>query len=184
MYKELQQQIQPRMLVILLVSLILLSITASLLYVLKKPYKELQQHQQTLLLLKNEMRTGVPLQNQIDTKQQHVDQLNLKLRGTGPQLPVNKMVPHVIGALDKLAEKHQLNLSSVKPGTPDFLFTFKELPFIVEISGDYFSLFAWLKDVENNLGPIVIKQFNIRPTNTGKVRTMTLTIVAYQFEEK
>lgn len=183
MYKAIQEQVQPRMLIILLVSIILMALISSYLYVIKKPFQSLRQFQQTLALLKNEVQTGIPMQNQIEIQQQVVKQLNHKLHGTGPKLPVNKMVAYVIGELDKIARYHQVNLSSVKPQNPEILFTFKELPFQVEIIGDYFSLFAWLKDVENNLGPIVIKKFDISPAGQDKERRMVLTIVAYQFED-
>lgn len=184
MYKALQEQVQPRTLVFLLVSLILMALAASYLYVIKNPFKDYRQYQQTLSLLKNEVQTGIPLQNQIETQQQLVEKLNIKLHGTGSKLAVNKMVAYVIGELDKIAKRHQVNLASVKPQNPETLFTFKELPFQVEISGDYFSLFAWLKDIENNLGPIVIRQFDLAAIGQDKQRKMLLTIVVYQFEDE
>jgi Tfp pilus assembly protein PilO len=184
MYKALQEQVQPRTLVFLLIALVLMAFAASYLYVIKNPFKDYRQHQQTLALLKNEVQTGIPLQKQIETQQLLVEKLNIKLHGTGPKLAVNKMVAYVIGELDKIAKRYQVNLASVKPQSPETLFTFKELPFQVEISGDYFSLFAWLKDVENNLGPIVIKQFDLSVEGKEKKRKMFLTIVAYQFEDE
>jgi len=184
MYKALQEQIQPRMLAILLVSLIVLSVLASFLYIIKEPFKNLRLQQETLTLLQREVQTGVPLQNQILMQQQLVDKLTTTLHGTGPKLAVNKMVAYIIGELDIIAGQHQVHLSSVKPQNPEHLFTFKELPFQVEISGNYFNLFAWLKDVEKNLGPIVIKQFTLSPYGKGKQIRMNLNIVAYQFEDK
>lgn len=184
MYKALQEQVQLRTLVFLLLSLIVMALLSSYLYVIKKPFQALRQNQQTLTLLQNEIQTGIPLQNQIQMQQQLVKQLTTKLQGTGPKTPVNKMVAYVIGELDKIASRHQINLSRVKPQPPQTLFTFKELPFQIEISGDYFNLYAWLKDVEKNLGPIVIKQFDISAIGVGKQRKIMLVIAAYQFEGK
>ena len=144
MYKALQEQVPPRMLIILLISIVLMALISSYLYVIKKPFQSLRQYQQTLALLENEVQTGIPLQNQIVIQQKLVEQLTFKLHGAGSKLPVNKRVAYVIGELDKIARYHQVNLSSVKPQNPETLFTFKELPFQVEINGDYFSLFAWL----------------------------------------
>ncbi len=183
MYRALQEQVQPRMLIIMLVSIIFLTLISSYLYVIKKPFLGLRQHQQTLSLLQGELQTGIPLQHKIKTQQQLVENLNQQLHGTGPKLPVNKMIAYVIGELDKIASRHQVNLSSVKPQTSKTMFSFKELPFQIEISGDYFNLFSWLKDVEHDLGPIVIKQFDISPLGRTNDRKMQLTIVAYQFED-
>lgn len=183
MYRLLQEQVQPRMLIIMLVSIVLMTVITSYLYVIKNPFKGLRQKQQTLSLLENELKTAVPLQNQIEKQQQLVGKLNTNLHGTGPKLSVNKMVAYVIGTLDKIASRHQVDLSSVKPQEAALLFTFKELPFQIEISGNYFSLFGWLKDVEKQLGPIVVKKFEISATgNDDDKRKMLLTIVAYQFE--
>ena len=185
MYKVLQEQIQPRMLMGLLVSIILMALLSSYLYVIKQPFNGFRQQQQTLTLLQDEVTTGIPLQNRIKSQQQLVKQLNTKLHGAGAEdLPTNKMVPHIIGALDKIANRHKVNLASVKPQNTESLFTFREVPFQIEISGEYFNLFAWLRDVENELGPIVIKQFDISSIAQSNDRRMILTIASYQFEDK
>jgi len=182
-YKTLQQQIQPRMLLFLLSSLLVLALMASYLYIIKTPLKELRESRQTLALLNNEVQTGIPVQSQIAMQQQQVQELTIKLKGSGPKLPVNKMVAYVIGELDKLADRYRVNLNHVQPENPEMLFTFKELPFHVEISGDYFSLYAWLKAIEKELGPVIIKQFKLSPSGQSKQRKMDLMIVTYQFED-
>ena len=184
MYKALQQQVQPRMLVILLASMLLLTIAAGYLYVLKAPLKEFHQSRQILQLLENEVQTGIPLQNQITNLQQRVDQLNIKLRGTGPQLPDSQMIAFVIGQLDNIAGQHDVKLISVKPGSSETIFTFRELPFHVELKGNYFSLFNWLYQVEKELGPIVIKRFDINADTNSINRNISLVIASYQFIEQ
>lgn len=184
MYKVIQEQIQPKMLMGLLVSIILMTLLSSYLYVIKQPFNGFRQQQQTLTLLQDEVTTGIPLQNRIKSQQKLVKQLNTKLHGVGAGLPTNKMVPHIIGMLDKIANRHQVNLASVRPQNTESLFTFREVPFQIEISGKYFNLFAWLRDVENELGPIVIKQFDITSISQSNDRRMVLTIAAYQFEDK
>ena len=184
MYKTLQKHVQPRMLAIILVSLLLLTITAGYLYVLKKPLQSLNQSEQTLFLLENEMQTGMPLQNQMVSFQKHVEQLNKNLLGAGPQLPRNQMIAFVIGQLDSISSHHTVKLMSIKPGITEELFTFQVLPFHVELSADYFSLYNWLNEVERELGPIVIKKFTLRKEGATKQRRMSLTLVSYQFVEK
>ena len=168
----------------MLVFLLLLTMLAGYLYVLKKPFLALRQSEQTLMLLENEVQTGVPLQNQIVSFQKHVAQLDKELRGTGPQLPTNQMIAFVIGQLDAIASDHTVKLISIKPGATEELFTFQVLPFHVELSADYFSLFNWLTEVEQQLGPIVIKKFTLRNEGATKQRRMGITLVSYQFVEK
>ena len=184
MYKALQQQVQPRILAIMLVLLLLLTVLAGYLYVLKKPFLALRQFDQTLMLLENEVKTGVPLENQIVSFQKHIAQLDKDLRGTGPQLPTNQMIAFVIGQLDTIADQHAVKLISIKPGATEELFTFQVLPFHVELSADYYSLFDWLTEVEQQLGPIVIKKFTLRKEGSTKQRRMSITLVSYQFMEK
>ena len=183
-YKSIQQQVQPRILVIMLVSLILLTITAGYLYVLKVPFKEFRQSQQVMLLLENEIKTGIPLESQISAFQQQIEKLNLKLRGNSPQLPVNQMIAFVIGQLDQIARQHNVKLLSVQPGSSESIFNFRELPFHVELQGNYFDLFNWLFEIENELGPIVIKQFKFTSETKSSDRFFSLTITSYQFIEQ
>lgn len=182
MYKAIHEHVQFSMLLMMMAFFILMTILTSYLYVFKQPIQVLHQQQKKLTTLKNDVNTEVSLKNQIEKQKKLVDQLQIKLNGSDSKLPVNKMVAYVIGTLDEIANRHHVKLSSVKPKNANKLFTFKELPFQVEISGDYFSLFAWLQDVEKELGPIVIKQFDI--SSIGQEREMLLTIAAYQFEDK
>ena len=184
MYKTLQQQVQPRMLAIVLISLVLLIIIAGYLYVIKKPLQALRQSEKTLYLLDNELQTGVPLESQIVSYQKLVEQLGKDLKGTGPQLPLNQMIASIIGQLDIIADHHKVKLISIKPGITEQIFTFQVLPFYVELSADYFSLYNWLRELEKELGPILIKKFKLRKEGKSKQRSMSLTLVSYQFVGK
>ncbi len=56
---------------------------------------------------------------------------------------------------------------------------FEEVPFEVEIVGGYFSLYDWLRDVEAELGPMVVKQYRISSEERDLTR-MSLTMVSYR----
>lgn len=183
MYKWLQQQVQPKMLLLLLISLSLLIIMACYLYVLKMPLQALHESEKTLELLNNEEHFGIPLLDQISEQERLNQALNLKLHGMGPKLPMNQMVIFVIGELDKISDRHQVNLASVTPGEPGKMFTFSVMDFKIEITGAYIRLFNWLKDVETELGPIIINQFDIQPATQDNAVKMELTITNYQFED-
>lgn len=183
MYKALQKQVKPRMLAILLTSLILLTITAGYLYVLKRPVQDFRQARQTLELLETEMQTGIPLDSQIELFQQQIAQLHQQLHGSGQKLPLNQMMAFVMGQMDSIAASHNVKLVSVEPGNIEKIFIFQELPFHVVVTGNYFSLFDWLDQVERDLGPIVIKEFELTSEPNAALRRFTLTLVSYQFAE-
>ncbi len=183
MYKALLKQTSPQMLAFLMVSVLLLLITASYLYLLKKPFQDLGQAKQTLALLESELQTGIPLDSQIQTFQAQVAKLNIQLHGNGKNLPINQMIAFVIGELDRISAVHNVKLISVEPGNAEKVFLFQELPFQLVVTGNYFKLFDWLNQVEHELGPFVVQEFELTSESDSAVRRFTLTLVFYHFAE-
>ena len=71
----------------------------------------------------------------------------------------------------------------VRPAKGSTIQALEEILFEVEVAGDYFDLYAWLQDLDNKLGFVVIKNFNIRPLSTvlNNPRLIAkLTIVSYR----
>jgi Tfp pilus assembly protein PilO len=93
------------------------------------------------------------------------------------------MIAFVIGQMDRIAATHAVKLISVEPGNIEKIFLFQELPFHVVVTGNYFSLFDWLDQVERDLGPVVIKEFELTSEPDSAMRRFTLTLVSYQFAE-
>ncbi len=178
----LQKNVQPQILVFLLLSLLILTIAAGFLYILKKPFAELRQSQQSLRLLENELQTGLAFSALITSTQQNIKQLDKKLNGSSPSLPVNQLIAFVVSELDSIAKIHQIKLISVKPESIENKLFFHELPFVIEISGSYLNLYEWIDDVEKKLGAITIKKFVVNSVNTSYERHMLLTLVTYRFE--
>lgn len=112
--------------------------------------------------------------------EQHVEKLEAALYGNGSRLSPNQMVPHIIGQLDRLSGRHGVQLLSVKPGDAAKVLMFEEVPFDVAVNGEYFNLFAWLKDAETELRPMVFKQFQILPAGREGQLTMSLRVVSYR----
>lgn len=173
------QNVEARLLVIILAALTILTLLAFYLYVFKEPIKLLQQSQQTLVLLKAENDRGIPLGQQLEELQKEADSIKLLVNASGQQLPQNQMIAYVIGQLDLIAAHHDVKLVSVNPGSASQLFMFDELPFNIEIHGRYGDLYNWLKDVEKQLGPMVIKSFKLEANGNTGVRRMNSVIVSY-----
>ena len=183
MIEFIQENINPRSLILLLVSIILLTLTAAYFYLFKSQLVTYQQKQCTLQLLQEESSRGTPIDTEIVKIKSDIESLNQRLRGSGPRLPVNQMIPYVIGRLDLIADNHDVKLISVKPGDSMEILMFKEIPFHIEINGSYFDLFSWLHETETELGPMIVKQFTIKLRPPSNELTMNLVMVAYQQED-
>jgi Tfp pilus assembly protein PilO len=183
MYSSLQKQIRPQALAALLVSLLVLTVLASYFYILKQPFHDFSQAQQNLEMLETEMQNGIPLDNQIKLIKEDITSLHQQLNGSGQKLPLNQTIAFVIGQMDKIAANHNVKLTSVEPGEVEKIFLFQEIPFHVEVIGNYFNLFDWLNQVESDLGPIVVKEFELMPEPNLATRRFILTLVSYQFAE-
>ncbi len=184
MINYIQNNVEPRMLIFLMLSIIALTLTGSFVYVFKEPLKSYQQNHRMLELLQGEVTRGVPIDVEIAKVGKTIEELNLSLHGSGPKLPVNQMIAYVIGKLDLIARRHAVQLASVSPDKSTQVFMFEEIPFHVEITGSYFSLFDWLHDVENELGPMVVKQFDIEAMPKQGQRRMKLVVVSYRAGEE
>ncbi|MEQ8660443.1 MAG: hypothetical protein RLW62_06465, partial [Gammaproteobacteria bacterium] len=57
---------------------------------------------------------------------------------------------------------------------------FHEWPFEIEVTGSYFDIYAWLRDVEAGIGAMVVKQFALEPGAPSTARRMVLTMAAYR----
>lgn len=170
---------EPRIIVLLLASILILTLLASYLYLFKKPVQLLKKNEQTLRMLKTEIDRNMPIGQMIEDLEQQEADINRLVNASGQQLPQNQMIAYVIGQLDVIAARNNVQLVSVSPGKASEIFMFEELPFSIEVTGSYFDLYNWLKKVEEKLGPMVVKSFNIVENSNDGLRRMHTVIVAY-----
>ena len=182
---ELVEQIQPRMLLIATSSVVVLTLLSAYLYLFKDPLKEYSQlrqiRTQAILDVKSEQ-LGVDNQ-QMNRLEDDIEKLKERLYGKGSRLSPSQMVPYVIGELDRLTGPYRVQLVSVKPGSVSKVLMFDEVPFDIEVAGGYFDLCGWLQQVEAELRPMVVKQFQVSPTSAEKRLKMNLRVVSYRPSE-
>lgn len=174
------EQLPLRSLALVLVAAFGLTAAAGWLYVLKKPQAELVAAEDALFELRRAHPAGESVDARIAAVQAEVDALSSELVGGGPALAANEMVAFVIGRLDRLAREQRVQLVSVEPGDVAPVFEFDEIPFHVEVEGGYFRLVAWLHEAERELGPMIVKSFDITPAQGDALRRMRLTMVSYR----
>lgn len=117
---------------------------------------------------------------QIVQLQSHIEDLENRLYGGSARVPTRETESFVIDSLDRISGQRGTSLVSVKPGEPGTVLMFEELPYDVKVTGPYLSLYEWLQDVENDLRPMVVKQFSMAPARGSDHVSLDLRLVAYR----
>ncbi len=176
------QQVQPRMLILLLGSVVVLTATGAYLYLFKNDLKEMKE----LRRIYSQSVKTVSIQEQaldefdLDQLRQQVIDLKSRLYGKRANMHPGQMVSSIIGELDVVATRNSVRLLGVTPGARAELLGFEEVPFDVEVKGRYFDLYNWLQDAERELRPMVVKQFHLIPSSPGDDVRMELRVVSYR----
>ena len=165
-----------------MVAVVILTGLAAYLYVFKKPIQDYKLLKAETKLLEAKVESGVGISHKLAGIQSEIDMLQKGLQGQTPPLSNSKMVAHVISRLDNISSKHAIQLLGVRPAPPGTVKYFEELPFSIEVSGNYFSLFEWLQEVESELGPMVVKKINIQPISSTQKQIMQLNMVSYRLK--
>lgn len=169
--------------VLLMASVALLVAAALGSYVILPEVRSYRQSVNTLTVLESAVAQQASLGIQVNTLETELDTLQQKLRGDTVNMPDNQMESFVIGRLQGISWRNNIELLGVRPGKGGKIQAFEEILFDVEVAGDYFDLYSWLQELDDELGFVVIKSFNIRPLDSikaGPRLTARLTIVSYR----
>ena len=176
-------EVDPRMLQLLAVALVVLSLAASALYVIKPAWSEFADIQ----FRHNQAGAGMPggapsSESLMQTAEREVEDLRNALYGDAANIPRSEIESFVVDALDRVSEAHGVRLLSISPDLPDSILMFEELPYTVEVAGSFFAIHQWLYTVEQDLRPMVVKRFELTPSQDRTRVTLNMRIVAYRPE--
>jgi Tfp pilus assembly protein PilO len=177
------KQLEPRSAIMLMIAAVLLVATALGTWVIWPEVKEYRGSLNSRNTLEQLAGSGIDLDAQIAVVREQVESLGHELHGDLADMPDNQMEAFIVGRLQNISWRNDVELQSVKPGKGNIVKVFEEIVFNVEITGDYFDLYAWLQDLGEELGFIVVKQFSISPLGTDKTAPRLradLTIVSYR----
>ena len=166
-----------------MVGVMLLVMTALTVYLVLPEIKDYKKSLGTLEMLDRVVRNGDHLEQEMAVLEEDVEQLVQRLHGDMVNMPKNQMEAFIIGRLQGISWHNNLELRAVTPGEGDAVQMFEEVLFDVEVAGEYFDLFAWLQDLSEELGYVVVKQFSIAPEGREATDTRLaarLTIVSYR----
>ncbi|WP_373096688.1 type 4a pilus biogenesis protein PilO [Zhongshania sp.] len=175
--------LDPRSIRLLGGGLALLLVAALSLYVVKPLWLNYQSIKASNLMLVNAMTHGVDLDQQLAQRYANIKSIEESLFGSSGAIPAKQMEGYVIGVLQSISWQQQVKLDSVRPLASKDIMQFRELPFEVSFSGDYFSLFNCLQAINKELGFIVIDQLTISsdPSDrSGSALQMKLRMASYR----
>ncbi|UTW07137.1 type 4a pilus biogenesis protein PilO [Pseudomonas benzenivorans] len=137
----------------------------------------------SLALIEQTPGSGEQLDQELESLRQVVAQLERRLHGDMAQLPAKQLQNYVVDALQTLSWRHQVALSSVVPRQGTTIDRYQELVFEVELKGNYFDFYAWLQQLREALGFVVISHFDIQPLSTEPGQTplsIKLSLTTYR----
>ncbi len=179
---------QPRVVAMMLIGVVLLVAAVEVTYLLwpqVKTYRELSASHQ---LLEQTVTRGDSLSAQLEKIDNEVQDLSRQLHGDMARLPAKQMESFVIGRLQKVSWATDVELLSVLPGSGRQVQNFRESLFEVRLQARYHDFFEWLQTVNDELGYIVVKKFEIQPSD-GKTLdnpklNLVLTLVSYRMVQR
>ena len=177
-------QARPRLIALVMAAFVTLLLLAQLMYLLWPEYKQYQQLSASYQLLKQASSDTRGLQQALQETTREVDKIAYRLHGDMAGLPEKQLEAYIIGQLQKVSWNSGVELASVIPGQGRKVQMFREALFKVKLSATYQNLFKWLQSINNELGFIVVKKFDIRASaadiDHDPQLQISLTLVSYR----
>lgn len=152
-------------------------------YVVWPEYKSLQAVSSSRRALSAATAANGDLRTQIERTRTEVQELERYLHGDLAGLPAKELTAYTVGRLQSISWQNRVELVGVEPMDGEDIESFHELLFKVRLTGDYFDLYNWLRDLSRELGFIVIKQYQMAPISLDEQNPRLraeLTIAAYR----
>ena len=147
----------------LILSMAVLSVTALTFTFLVLPsLKTYLQISKTESSLSNVAIDGQELNGQLDQFRQDIELLERRLHGDMASLPEKEIEAHIVGKLQQISWQNNIQLVGVEPSAGDTVESFHEILFRVTLAGDYPNLYQWLREVGDELGFVLIKQYEMQ----------------------
>lgn len=179
---------QPRVVAVMLIAIVLLIALIEGTYLLWPQIKSYQELYSSRQMLQQAVSNNDSLSSQLQSIDSEVKDLSHQLHGDMAQLPVKQMESFVIGRLQKVSWHTDVELVSVKPGSGRQVQNFRERLFEVKLNAGYHDFFEWLQIVNQELGYIVVKKFEINPNDRDAIENpklnLVLTLVSYRMEQR
>ncbi len=134
-----------------------IAVTAALLPVVK----EYRATSRAVAVLEGARQNSANLEQQLQERHAKIEDLKFRLHGDMANLPLKQVESYVIGRLQNISWRNDVELVSVKPALGQQVQVFSEILFNIELVGEYDNIYRWLWDAKNELGFVVVKEYGM-----------------------
>jgi type II secretory pathway component PulM len=183
MFNELINRLDARQQLLLAGGSLALLVTALFMYVLLPQIKTYQKSLESLEILEGVASQGQAVSEQLAALTIEVASLDRQLHGDMANLPEEQLESFVIGRLQAISWRNAVELVSIEPSSGETVQVFQESLFRVELAGSYFDLYEWLREINDELGFVVIKEYQMEPAENVAINpnlVVNLTIASYR----
>lgn len=179
---------EPRTIAMMLIGIVFLAAAVEVTYLLWPQVKSFRNLHASHQVLEQAAASNDSLSQQLQRIDTEVQDLSRRLHGDMARLPAKQMESFVIGRLQKVSWATDVELLSVQPGSGKQVQNFRESLFEVKLNARYHDFFEWLQTVNDELGYIVVKKFEIRPDQREVLDnpelSLILTLVSYRMVQE
>lgn len=162
--------------------LLTLAIIATMTYLINPQFKEYQNANKIHTQLKHTILKDRQIIDNLRNEKNTATPLAKKLYRDLESLPLNQIEAYIIGKLQQISWQHNIELAGIKPSFSQRPDSFQEIEFKINVSGDYFDIYAWVTSLNKEFYFTVFKQFEMRPLEQSKMvprLQANLIMVAY-----
>jgi hypothetical protein len=121
--------------------------------------KEYRAAARAVTVLEEAKENTADLEQQLEERYAKIEDLKFQLHGDMANLPLKQVESYVIGRLQKISWRNDVDLVSVEPALGQQVQIFSEMLFNIELIGEYDDIYRWLWDAKNELGFVVVKEY-------------------------
>jgi Tfp pilus assembly protein PilO len=137
----------------------------------------------TELNLSKAVDNGDQLDGQLKQFHSDIASLQRRLHGDMASLPEKEIEAHVVGKLQHISWQNDIQLVGIEPSAGATIESFHEILFRVSLAGEYLDMYRWLREVGDELGFVLIKQYEMRAIDSLEKNprlSVTLTMSTYR----
>jgi type II secretory pathway component PulM len=154
-------------------------------YILLPPIKAYRESTAARTILADVASKGQAVSQQLESLEIEVEALRKQLHGDTANLAAEQLESFVIGRLQTISWRNDVELMSIVPSAGGTVQVFQESVFRVELSGSYRDLVEWLGELNTELGFVVIKEYSMQPIEAVAINPallVNLSIASYRLE--
>lgn len=156
------QKISLRELQMLLLGIGAVVMAAAVVGVVIPNVKALRVVNNEVRILEEAGRDAAELERHLQEQHVKIEELKYRLHGDMANLPIRQIEAYIIGRLQRVSWNNSVELVSVEPAMGDRVQIFQEMLFNVQLVGQYEDLYRWLLEAREDLGYVVVKEYELR----------------------